>query len=300
MKLGIKLLLIACLTWATSAQAQLRVFSCEPEWTALLQELGGDKLKIHTAIHALQDPHSIEARPSLIAKIRRADLLVCTGAELEVAWLPMLLRRGNNPNIQPGTAGHFMAADYVELNEQPKELDRSMGDVHAAGNPHVHTSAHNILPIAKALNETLQQLDNKSKNFYQQRFTDFEQRWTAALTKWDEQAKQLSGVKIVSQHQGWSYMLLWLGLEEVAVLEPKPGLPPGAAQLAKVVNTLKNNPAKIVISSAYQNNRSSLWLADKSGVKAVTLPYTVGGNDKANDLFSFYDETLRLLVEASK
>ncbi len=283
---------------AAPAAAALKVFACEPEWGALAQELGGDKLEIYTATTALQDPHQIQARPSLIAKVRNADLLVCTGAELEIGWLPLLMRETGNARIQTGQPGNFAAADYVHMLEMPAKLDRSEGDVHPFGNPHIQTDPRNIARVADVLAQRLAQLDPTDAAYFETRHSDFNKRWNAALQRWQQQAAPLKGVAIVSQHKAWSYLEDWLGMKEVAVLEPKPGIPPSSSYLAEVLEHLKQQPAKMVIRAAYQEGRPSEWLSQEAHIPAVALPFTVGGDEQAKDLFGLYDDTVQRLLKA--
>ncbi|MDO8925675.1 MAG: zinc ABC transporter substrate-binding protein [Sideroxyarcus sp.] len=275
----------------------LNIFACEPEWAALTQQLAGGKADIYTATAALQDPHRIEARPSLIAKARRADLVVCTGAELEMAWLPVVLRESGNSKVQPGSNGYFEAASAVRMLEVPTRLDRGDGDVHAQGNPHIQTDARNFLPVAAALAQRLMQLDPANKAEYQQRLAVFEQQWRTALTRWEKQAAPLKGVAVVVQHRGFPYLSNWLGLQEVATLEPKPGLEPSAGWLSQVQDTLRQHPAKMVLRAAYQDGRPSEWIAQRAHIAAVELPYTVGGSDGARDLFGLFDDTIARLLK---
>jgi len=296
-----KIILSMLLLVASSpVMAELNIFACEPEWAALSHELGGDKVTVFSATTALQDPHYIQARPSLIAKTRRADLLVCTGAGLESGWLPLLQRKAGNAAIQTGASGYFMASDYVDLLDIPSSLDRSLGDVHAAGNPHIHTSPVTILQIAKALTQRMQKLDGKNAVFYQQRWHDFSHRWQAAIERWQQQAAPLKGVAIIVQHNSWSYLLSWLELNKVAVLERKAGVPPTVEDLNNVLNQLKVTPATMVIHATYQSPRATDWLVGKTGINKVTLPFTVGGNEQSNDLFSLFDDTIKRLLEARK
>jgi len=290
------LLMILAVMFSLKAQAALNVFACEPEWAALTQELAGAQVFVYTATTALQDPHRIEARPSLIAQARRADLVVCTGAELEVAWLPVVLRESGNSRVQPGSAGYFEATQFVTLLEVPTRLDRSEGDVHALGNPHIQTDARNFLPIAQALSQRLAQLDPGNAAHYQQRLATFNQQWRAAIAKWEVAAAPLKGVPVVVQHKGFPYLSDWLGLKEVATLEPKPGMEPSAAHLSQVLNTLQAQPARMVLRAAYQNARPSQWIAERIAIRAVELPYTVGGSDKAQDLYGLFDDTLARLL----
>ena len=282
------------------AHAALNVLACEPEWGALAQELGGDKVKVANATTALQDPHRIEARPSLIARARNAELLVCTGAELEIGWLPILLRESGNPLIQPGQPGNFEATRYVPLLEKPQRLDRSEGDIHAAGNPHIQTDPRNIALVADALSKTLAAVDAANAAYYQARHAEFKARWSAAISRWEAQAAPLKGTTVVVQHQAYPYLENWLGLKQIAALEPKPGVEPSVASLTVVLARLKVTPAKMVIRSAYNDSRASEWLAQRAGIPAVELPFTVGGTPGAANLYGLFDDTVNRLLKAAK
>jgi zinc/manganese transport system substrate-binding protein len=284
---------------AAPAQAALRVLACEPEWAALAQELGGAAVEVSSATTALQDPHQVQARPSLIARVRNADLVVCTGAELETGWLPLLLQQSGNAKVQPGQPGNFAAADFVRKLEVPAQVDRSQGDVHAAGNPHIQTDPRNIAVVAGALATRLQQVDATRAAEYRQRAADFQQKWQQALARWSAQAAPLRGVPVVAQHKGYVYLFDWLGLKEVAVLEPKPGVEPSAAHLQAVLATLKATPARMVLFSAYQDPRPAEWLGKNAALPVVKLPFTVGGSEGAKDLVGLYDDTLARLLAAA-
>ena len=275
----------------------LDVFSCEPEWGALVTELAGDMASVTVATTAFQDPHRLQARPSLIAKARNADLLLCTGADLEVGWLPLLLRRAGNPDIQPGTPGYFMAADFVRKIEVPVRLDRAAGDVHPQGNPHVHLNPHNISRVAKKLNERLQLLDPANTQHYQSRTDSFLERWTAAIDSWEIRGETLAGLRLVAHHLSFSYLADWLDLSIVATLESKPGIPPSGAHLVKLLEQLSPAPPAAIIRGPYDNEKPSAWLSKRLDVEALLLPYTVGGTPPVVDLFSLFDVTLASLEE---
>ena len=283
---------------AFPAHAALRVFACEPEWGALAQELGGNLVEVSVATSALQDPHQIQAKPSLIARARGADLVVCTGAELEIGWLPILLQQSGNAKIQPGQPGNFAAADYVRKLDVPGQLDRSQGDVHAAGNPHIQTDPRNIALVANALGARLQQVDAAHAGQYAQRLADFSQRWQQAIGRWTTQAAPLKGLAVVSQHKAFVYLYDWLSLREVAVLEPKPGVEPTVSHLQEVLASLKSTPARMTLYSAYQDPKPSEWLSKNAGVPAVKMAFTVGGTDGAKDLFGLFDDTVARLLAA--
>ncbi len=278
-----------------AAGANLRIFTCEPEWAALATELAGENTNIFSATTGLQNPHKVTARPSLIAKMRRADLVICTGADLEAGWLPLLRRKANNPKVLPGQPGYLEAADHVPMREIPSRVDRAEGDVHPHGNPHIHTDPRNIRRVAQVVSERLATLDPANATQYRQRLADFNGRWDAALRQWESVAANLRGMPIVTQHKSWIYLIEWLGLERIAVLEAKPGLPPSAAHLSQVAAKLERRPARVILRAAYQDRRASDWLADRTGLAVAALPYTVGGNERATDLFGLFDETLRVL-----
>ncbi|MEO6269766.1 MAG: zinc ABC transporter substrate-binding protein, partial [Lautropia sp.] len=250
------LLIVALTLLATPAQASLQVLACEPEWGALAQELGGSLVEVSVATSALQDPHQIQAKPSLIARARRADLVVCTGADLEVGWLPILVQQSGNARIQPGQPGHFEAADVVRKLDVPPQLDRSQGDVHAAGNPHIQTDPRNIALVALALSVRLQQVDPAHAADYASREADFSRRWQQATERWTMQAASLKEVAVVSQHKAFSYLYDWLAMKAVAVLEPKPGVDPTTSHLQGVLTKLQGTPVRMILHAAYQDPRS--------------------------------------------
>ncbi len=276
----------------------LEIFACEPEWAALAAELGGPDVEVFAATTARQDPHQIQARPALIARMRAADLVVCTGAELEAGWLPVLLRQGANPRVQPGTPGYFEAASVVVMKEVPTRLDRADGDVHAAGNPHIHTDPRNLLPVARALGERLARLDPAHAEAHGLRQAGFLARLEPAIGAWERMAAPLRGVGVAVQHRNWVYMLDWLGMTEEAAIEPKPGVPPGAGHMARLVEDLPARKVRLILSAAYQDGRPSQVLAERTGARAVVLPFTVGGSEGAGDLFGLYEDTIRRLLAA--
>ncbi|HXZ48840.1 MAG TPA: zinc ABC transporter substrate-binding protein [Usitatibacter sp.] len=282
-----------------AAHAALGVFATVPEWAALSQELGGDKVRVYCATSPLQDPHHVQARPSLIARARTADLVVATGAELEVGWLPLVLQQAGNDKVQPGSPGYFEATSVVALLGKPTRLDRAEGDVHPQGDPHIQGDPRNVARVAAALSQRLQQLDPADAAYFQSRYRDFSSRWNAAIAKWEQEAAPLKGVPIVVQHKGFTYLEAWLGLKEVAALEPKPGMEPTTSHLAEVLATLQRQPAKMVVHAAYQSDQASEWLGERAKIRVVMLPFTVGGTDGAKDLFGFYQDTIERLLKGA-
>jgi zinc/manganese transport system substrate-binding protein len=284
---------------SNAAQAKLRAFACEPEWGSLLHELAGDASDIDVATTGMQDVHQIEAKPSLIAKVRKADLSVCTGAELEIGWLPQLVRQSGNDKLAGG-AGVFAAASVVKTLQKPAVLDRAAGDVHPMGNPHIQMDPYRVLAGAKVLDARLVQLDPANAATYQKRYADFAARWSAAIKRWEAKAAPLKGRNIVVHHDSWIYLTQWLGMKQVGALEPKPGVPPGSAHLAGLVQTTKASNTLAIVRAAYQDPKASAWLSERTGVPAVALPFTVGGDPRAQDLFSLFDVTIDKLLAAAK
>ena len=271
-----------------TAQAALNVFACEPEWAALAKGLGGERLEIYSATTARQDPHHIQARPSLIAKARKADLLICTGAELEVGWLPLLLRKAGNARTQPGKPGHFFAAEYVEMLEVPVKLDRRLGDIHASGNPHIHTDPRNMLRVAEVLHQRLMEIDPDGIEIYSQRFEVFGRDWQLAIDRWAKLSAPVHGVDVVVHHDYWLYLIYWLGLNKIAALEPVPGVSPSTSHLAEIKQLLKAQPAEMIIDTSYMNDRPAQWLSEHTAIPVVTLPATVDfyNDETLHDWFS--------------
>jgi len=293
MKNLLKLLLaLGTATLAWPAGAALNVFACEPEWGALAQELGGDKVSVFSATTALQDPHRIEARPSLIARIRNADLVVCSGSELEIGWLPLLLTQSGNDRIQPGSPGYLEASQYVVRLEIPKVIDRALGDIHPSGNPHIHLDPRNIAKVAEVLTGRLVELDHANTELYKTRADSFAKRWRSATEGWATRAAELKGIPVVVYHKDMSYFINWSGMREAGALEPKPGIPPTPSHLAELVERMKRDPAKAIVYSPYNNPRAAEFLSERAKIPDVMLPFTVGGTEKAKDLFGLFDDTI--------
>ncbi|MFA5916128.1 MAG: zinc ABC transporter substrate-binding protein, partial [Burkholderiales bacterium] len=254
-----KLLMILAALLALPAQAALNVLATVPEWAALAQEIGGNKIKVASVTTALQDPHRIEARPSLIARARNADLIIATGAELEIGWLPVVQRESGNARIQSGQPGYFEAAAQARMLEIPGKLDRADGDVHAGGNPHINTDPRVYLKVGEALAARMAQLDPANAATYHAGYTAFAGRWRANLARWEKQAAGLRGQPVVVQHKSFSYLLDWLGLKEVATLEPKPGVEASAAHLSRVLEQVRGQKPRWVIRAVWESSRATDW-----------------------------------------
>lgn len=293
-----KLIVLVLLAVTLPAQAALSILTTVPEWAALAQEIGGDKVRATSATTALQDPHHVDARPSLIARARNADLLIATGADLEVGWLPVVQRESGNSKIQTGRPGYFAAAEHVRMLDVPGRLDRAEGDVHAAGNPHIHTDPRNLLTIGDALAVRLAALDPANADAYRLGYEAFAKRWRAHLARWETMAVPLKGLPVVSQHKGWPYLYDWLGMKEVAALEARPGVEPSVAHMARLKEQVAAVRPRMVVRAAYSPSRPAEWFSAEANVPVVILPFTVGGTPDAGDLVSLFEATVTRLVKA--
>ena len=281
------------------SQADINVFACEPEWAALAEEIGKQHVDTYSATSAYQDPHYVQARPSLIAKIRNADLVICSGAELEIGWLPVLLQKANNPKVAPGSNGFIEASALVERYDATANVDRARGDIHPLGNPHVQTNPHNISIVARVLAQRMAELDAANAAGYDAGLADFLARWEKAIAVWENKAAPLRGKRVITHHKSWVYLERWLGLVEVANLEEIPGLPPTVGHLGTLKSKFAQGGADFIIRSPYQDRRASIWLSERTGIPALELPLTVGGSDNAVDLFSWFDEIVDKLLGAA-
>jgi len=292
MILGLGLLMVA----PTSAFAKTNIFACAPEWEALAQEIAGDTAHIYTASNASQDIHYMRAKPSLLAAMRKADLVICSGASLEIGWLPILLNKAGSNQVQEGAVGSIMASDYVPLlGVMQEKADRSMGHVHPEGNPHVHLDPNNILIISKVIAERLSEIDQTNTATYQANQSAFETSWTQSMAQWVSDAQSLKGQNIVVYHKSWTYLLAWLGIENIASLEPKPGVPPTAAHLEKILNDIQGKNTIGILVAPFESDKAAKWLSEKAKIPIIRLPFTVGGSEQAQDLESLFSDTIQRL-----
>lgn len=294
------LCLLGALACTGPANAAIRILATTADWGALAAELGGDKVDVYTATSALQDVHQVDARPSLVARARNATLVIATGADLEAGWLPVLLQESGNPRVRPGSPGYFEAAAQLKLLEVPSALDRAMGDIHPQGNPHLHLDPRNIAVVARALTERLVVVDAANAPYYVARGTDFQVRWKQAMARWEASAAPLKDLPVVVIHKDQTYLCRWLGLRQVATIEPKPGVPPSAGYLASLVTSLSATPPRLILRNAYNDPKAASWLSERVHAPVVTLPFSVGGTPGAKDLFGLFDDTLARLLGASQ
>lgn len=281
---------------SSNASAKLNIFACESEWAALTKEITKDKANIYIAVKPNQDAHHLQARPSLINQVRKADLLVCNGADLEIGWLDLVIQNSRNNKLTKGNVGHFLAADHVNLLEVPTELDRKHGDVHAAGNPHLHLDPANLLIIAAKLTNNLVLTDPENEAFYQENLKVFSAKLKQQLKLWQKQAEQLAGQKIVVIHKRYIYLIKWLNLNRIATIEKLPGISPSIKHLKEVERKLQGQAGVLALVAPFDNSSYVRWLEDNSKSKIVNLPYSPAENQ---DIFSFYSEVITKLISAN-
>jgi zinc/manganese transport system substrate-binding protein len=288
------------LALALPSQAAIRVLATTADWGALAAELGGDHVDVYTATTAMQDVHRVDAKPGLVPRPPTADLVVANGAELEIGWLPVLLQESGNTKIQRGAPGYFEATSALTLLEVPSKLDRAMGDIHPLGNPHVQLDPRNIATVAKALTAKLAAIDPKGADYYAARGAEFGKRWTEAMGRWQAKAAPLKDLPVVIMHRDQAYLCHWLGMKELASIEPKPGVPPSAGYLGELVTKLSASPPRIILLNAYNDPKAAKWLSERVHAPAVVLPFSVGGSPGAKDLFGLFDDTIDKLLGAVK
>lgn len=273
----------------------LNIFVCAPEWKAFLESHAPDAI-IYSATTAQQDPHYVQARPSLIAKMRQADMAMCSGAELEVGWLPILQSRSSNAAVQHGVASMIYAADFVRMLDKHDHVDRSMGDIHTHGNPHVQFAANEMIPLSRAITQRLQTIDPDNAHTYQLNGMKFRAHWHQQLNVWNKKAAPLKGKKVVGYHETYRYLYDWLGIKQIADLEPKPGISPTTSHL-QFLTELDADTFDAIVYSSHQDQRPANWLRQHTGKPVIKLPLTVADGERLDEMYDrVIDDLLNVLV----
>lgn len=277
--------------------AQLKVVATYPWIGEIVKEIGKERVRVHTIAKPTEDFHSVVPRPSHIAKLRDADLLVINGAGLEVGFLPPMLQQSNNPRIQPGRMGFLDLSQFVQIIEKPERVSRELGDVHPEGNPHFHLDPHNIPLLARAVGDRMCQLDPEDCNYYRSNLEDFLKRWNNKLKEWDAGFSKLRGLRVVQYHKTYNYPFRRYGIETVGTIEPLPGIPPNARHLEKLKKEAGEKQVKFVVLEGFRKgDRDAENLAKSIGAKVVVLSQDVG-IEGAGDLFTLFEEILRRLSQ---
>jgi len=266
----------------------LRVDTTYATLGAVAKKIGGDNVNVTVLASAKYDPHFIVPKPSLMSKLRRADLLIINGAGLELGWLPPLIRGANNANIQVGAKGFLDISHHINMINVPTSVSRGFGDVHASGNPHYSTDPHNIIPIAQTIAKKLISLDPENAKSYQKNLSDFLEEWDLFLKNLDATMKQCSTKKVIQYHQLFNYFLNRYKIISYANIEPLPGISPSSKHTIQLINTIKQNDIKIILQDVYHEKKTAKFIAQKSGAKVVILPHDAKALPEADTLENFY------------
>ena len=281
------------------AAGKLNIVTATQDLGALVTEVGGDKVNVLAIAKGYQDPHFVEAKPSFLLNLRRADLLVVVGLELEIGWLPPLINQCGNPKIQPASVGYFDASRYAEILEIPTaQVSRAMGDVHPQGNPHYWLDPQNGLRVAQGLAQKLSQMSPGHAGYFNQRLEDFRKRLTVAERRWDEQMKPYRGRKIITYHQSWPNFVKRFGLQVADYVEPRPGIPPSPAHVVELITLMKRQNVKLILVEPYFDLKTPQSVARETGGQVVVLMPSVGGNKEAGDYIQLFDYDVNQLVKA--
>ena len=291
----------ACLLEARPTAAALTVVTTTTDLAAIATEVGGDKVTVTSLAKGYQDPHFVEAKPSFVLLLNKAQLLVVVGKELEIGWLPPLITQSRNPRIQPGAEGYLDASQGARILDLPSgAVTRAMGDVHPEGNPHYWLDPENGGRIARSIAAKLSQLDAANAATYKQREEDFERRLTAAVQRWKGQLASYKGLEVVTYHRSWTNFADAFGLKVIGFVEPKPGIPPTPQHTLDVINAMKAENVKLILVEPYFDLKTPNSIASNTGGKVLVMTPSVGGVPAAGDYFKLFDYDVTLLLTAIK
>lgn len=280
----------------STAQA-LTIFTCEPEWAALSRALAPEA-RVFSATHVYQDPHYIEARPSLISKLAKADIAICSGASLESGWLPALQKRAGNRKVRDGAEGMLYLSHHIQTIDKHDTRFFSTEHVHPDGNPHFHLDPQRVYKLAEVISARLQAIDPESRQSYQRELILWKARWQRAMRSWKDQTAELKGKPVVIQHTSFSYLINWVGMRAIADLEPEPGVPPTMAHTQSLVEDIRQKQPVAVLTNWYQNDRAARWISDKTEATHLNLPATVDLKGEINTLQRLFDHLFTKLKDA--
>jgi zinc/manganese transport system substrate-binding protein len=289
------------LLWTLPVQAasKLKVVTATMDMAALAEEVGGDRIDVDSIARGYQDPHFVEAKPSYLLKLRKADLLIVVGLQLEIGWLPPLITQCGNPRIQVGASGYFDASDFAEILEKPTGVvTRAMGDVHPLGNPHYWLDPENGRRIARAIQAKLAEMRPEDAAYFDQRFQAFNQRLTEEEKSWDEKMKPFRGRKVVSYHKSWPNFAKRFGLDVVGFIEPRPGIPPSPGHTLELITMMRRDNVKVVLVEPYFDLKTPKSIGEQTGAQVIVLLPSVGGEKEVTDYFKLFDYDIALLSKA--
>jgi zinc/manganese transport system substrate-binding protein len=288
--------LIGCLSFSTFSYGQIKTVVTYPYIGDLTQKIGGDKVEVFALAKGTEDPHFIVPKPSFIAKLRGADLVIINGAGLEIGFIPVLINQANNPRIQT-SKGFLDLSQQINLIEVPASVSRSEGDIHPEGNPHFVLNPHNIPILAKAIKDKLCSIDPTNCQHYEKRLVEFLNHWNEKNRDWDRKLSDLKGKKVIQYHQLFNYFLSVYHLSRAGTIEPKPGIPPTARHIEELIDVAKSQKVDFILQDVYHEKKSGPFMAEKTGAKYILLPHDIGAVPEAKDLFSLFEEIVRRLSQ---
>src|SRR5256712_8097744 len=287
------------LLWAFPSQAKLNVVASTPDLGSIAREVGGDRVEVTSLAKGTEDPHFVDAKPSFIRILNQADVLIEGGADLEVGWLPPLILNARNPKIQLGQPSRIVAAEVIRLLEVPTgPIDRSLGDVHPFGNPHLTLDPLNGKLIAERIKERLCMLSAVDCPIFTANAQKVEDKIDSRLALWQKQMAPLRGTKVVTYHKSFSYLAERFGLQVVNTIEPKPGIPPSASHVRDLVAQMKAEGATLILVEPNRERKTPAFLSQETGAKVVVVPSMVGGSKEAGDYPSLFDSIVKAILEA--
>ncbi len=269
--------------------ASLKVDTTYSTMGKITQKIGGDLVTVTVLGSAKYDPHFIVPKPSLIAKLRRADLLIMNGGGLELGWLPPLLRAANNAKIQNGAKGLLDMSHYISMIDVPTSVSRAFGDVHAQGNPHYTTDPHQVLVMAEAIKQKLIQLDPEHEKTYQENFNTFQKKWQKYLQNFDAKMQMCQGKKIVQYHELYNYFLKRYDIQSIGNIEPLPGIAPSSKHTLALIMSIRQNHVKTILQDVYHERKTAVFIADKTGTKVQIIPHDIHAVKGSDTLENFYN-----------
>jgi len=276
--------------------AQLKVVTAYPYISDIAKKIGGNSIQVDALASGTWDPHYIVPKPSLIAKVRQADLLIINGAELEIGWMPPLIRDSKNAKVQPGASGFLDLSAHVDLIDKPENVSRAHGDVHPSGNPHYSLNPDNILILAKAICDKLCALDNQNSSLYRANLEQFASAWDAKLKEWGDKLKSMQGIKVIQYHKLFDYFLNRFGIDLVMEIEPLPGIPPTSAHIKKIIDVVKTGSVSLIITDVYHSQKPVKMISEKTKARYAVLPHDVNSVAGVTDIFSLFDEIVRRIT----
>ncbi len=285
------LVMISLFVSAEDALAKVRIVGSIPGFAAIAQEIGGDKVEVTSLSKGYQDPHFVDAKPSLILVLNKADLLLYAGLELEIGWLPPLITGARNSKILPGNIGNLNCSTLISniLEVPTTKVDRSMGDIHPGGNPHYWLDPRNGIAVARGIVERLKEIDPENASYYDEHLADFTKRLSAKIKEWDDKLAPYKGTQIVTYHKSWVYFSDWAGFDEVGYVEPKPGIPPSPSYVADLIRKLQEDNVRLILEESFFPQKAPALIAEKTGASLLVLPSEVGGRDGINTYSDLFD-----------